>query len=223
MNIVKSPAEMTALARSWRQDGATIGFVPTMGALHAGHVSLLEAAHIRADKSVMSIFVNPAQFGPAEDLARYPRSFEADCAKAEAAGCAAVFAPEAPAMYPSGYRTFVKVEELGDLLCGRTRPNHFRGVATIVLKLFNIVTPHIAFFGGKDAQQVVVLKRMVCDLDVPVIIEVRPTVREADGLRHEFPQRLPHAGRAQRSSCHLQRHSCGAGLIRCRRTKRRTA
>jgi pantoate--beta-alanine ligase len=153
-----------------------------MGALHEGHLALVAEARKRTDAVVMSIFVNPAQFGPAEDFARYPRRFEADCEKAAAAGCAAVFAPQPSAMYPDGYKTFVNVEEIGSTLCGRTRPMHFRGVATVVLKFLNIVRPDVAFFGQKDAQQAIILKRMAIDLNTGVAITVCPTVREADGL-----------------------------------------
>jgi len=173
---------MKKWSQTVHEKGRLIGFIPTMGALHEGHLSLVEKAHGLTDAMVMSIFVNPAQFGPAEDYKRYPRPFEADCAKALAAGCDAVFVPETSDMYPEHYGTSVAVEELGRKLCGISRPGHFRGVTTVVLKLFNIVTPDIAFFGHKDAQQVIVLKRMVEDLNIPVTIEACPTVREADGL-----------------------------------------
>jgi len=173
---------MTTWSQTARAKGRAIGFVPTMGALHEGHLSLVKKSRGRADATVMSIFVNPAQFGPAEDLERYPRPLEADCEMARAAGCDAVFVPAATDLYPKGYCTFITVEGLDKKLCGASRPGHFRGVATIVLKLFNIVAPDIAFFGHKDAQQVVVLRRMAADLNLPVSIEVCPTVREADGL-----------------------------------------
>jgi pantoate--beta-alanine ligase len=153
-----------------------------MGALHSGHCSLVSRASSASDVVVMSIFVNPTQFGPREDFTKYPRTFEKDCALAEAAGCDIVFAPQAKEMYPDPFMTYVTVEELSGKLCGITRPTHFKGVATVVLKFFNIVAPHRAFFGQKDAQQVIVLKRMVRDLNVPVAIEVCPTVRESDGL-----------------------------------------
>jgi pantoate--beta-alanine ligase len=182
MKIVKSIPEMNDLASVLRKGGATIGFVPTMGALHEGHMSLVTESRKRTDMTVMSIFVNPAQFGPQEDYGKYPRMFPADCAKAEAAGCDIVFAPEAPAMYPDHYHTYVTVEGLGGKLCGVSRPTHFRGVATVVLKFFNIVNPHIAFFGSKDAQQVIVLKRMIEDLHLAITLEACPTIRESDGL-----------------------------------------
>jgi pantoate--beta-alanine ligase len=165
-----------------RAQGRTIGFVPTMGALHEGHLSLVKKSKERTDATVMSIFVNPTQFGPAEDFERYPRPRDADCGKARAAGCDAVFVPETADLYPRGYRTYVTVEGLDQKLCGASRSGHFRGVATVVLKLFNVVAPDTAFFGQKDAQQVIVLRRMIQDLHVPVAIEVCPTVREADGL-----------------------------------------
>jgi pantoate--beta-alanine ligase len=165
-----------------RSRGTATGLVPTMGALHDGHLSLLKAAVGRGVNTVMSIFVNPTQFGPAEDFEKYPRRFIKDCELAEMAGCDCVFVPSAGEIYPENYRTYVDVEELAGGLCGASRPIHFRGVATVVLKLFNIVMPHIAVFGAKDAQQVIVVKRMVEDLNLPVQIIAAPTVREPDGL-----------------------------------------
>jgi pantoate--beta-alanine ligase len=173
---------MKKWSKDARSKSRTIGFVPTMGALHEGHCSLVKRSNDRADATVMSIFVNPAQFSPGEDFRRYPRPLEADCEKARAAGCDAVFVPEASDLYPQGYCSYVTVEGLDKKLCGASRPGHFRGVATVVLKLFNIVTPDIAFFGHKDAQQAILLRRMAADLNVPVAIDVCPTVREADGL-----------------------------------------
>jgi pantoate--beta-alanine ligase len=165
-----------------RARGRTVGLVPTMGALHAGHVSLIRTARAETDFVVVSIFVNPTQFGPNEDLARYPRPLEADVRVCAAEGASLVFAPEQAVIYPSGFRTYVEVTGLQDVLCGASRPGHFRGVATVVLKLFNIVRPDVAFFGLKDAQQVRVIERMVADLNVPVQIRRCPTVREPDGL-----------------------------------------
>jgi pantoate--beta-alanine ligase len=159
-----------------------IAFVPTMGALHAGHVSLLEEARKHGDLLVLSIFVNPAQFGPKEDLSRYPRTLEADVAKARAAGVDVVFHPEPSEMYPNGYQTYVEVRKLQEGLCGASRPGHFVGVATVVLKLLHIVQPHVAFFGEKDFQQLQVIRRMVRDLDLPVAIVGMPIVREPDGV-----------------------------------------
>jgi pantoate--beta-alanine ligase len=165
-----------------RKLGKTLGLVPTMGALHRGHLSLIEAARRENDLVVVSIFVNPTQFGPNEDFSRYPRPRETDLALCQKAGVDVVFAPEPSVLYPAGYRTFVEVIGLQDLLCGASRPGHFRGVATVVLKLFHIVRPDRAYFGQKDAQQVRVLQQMVSDLNVPVEIRVGPTVREPDGL-----------------------------------------
>src|SRR4051812_45132029 len=153
-----------------------------MGYLHAGHVTLIDEARRRAPSVAASIFVNPTQFGPTEDLARYPRDLTGDLQKAAAAGAEVAFVPEAITMYPPGAQTFVQVRELEKGLCGDRRPGHFVGVATIVLKLFNIVRPHLAIFGEKDYQQLAVIRRMVADLDVPVEVAALPTVREPDGL-----------------------------------------
>jgi pantoate--beta-alanine ligase len=165
-----------------RTAGQTIGLVPTMGALHAGHASLLRSARAASDFVVASIFVNPTQFGPKEDFSRYPRPFEKDVEVCAAEGVHLVFAPEPATVYPPEFRSFVEVTGLQDVLCGASRPGHFRGVATVVLKLFNIVQPDVAFFGQKDAQQVRILQQMVADLNVPVRIVVCPIVREPDGL-----------------------------------------
>jgi pantoate--beta-alanine ligase len=162
--------------------GGSVGLVPTMGAFHEGHLALFRAARAENDLLVASLFVNPAQFGANEDLARYPRDEERDARVAEEAGVDILFAPEASELYPPGFQTWVEVEELGNRLEGEHRPGHFRGVATICLKLFNIVRPARAYFGQKDAQQVAVVKRMVRDLDHEVLIRVVPTVRDADGL-----------------------------------------
>ena len=182
MRVVRRVDEMKSLCAGFRSSGGTVGFVPTMGALHEGHLSLLKIAQQRSAVSVMSIFVNPIQFGPMEDFARYPRPFDADCDLAKANGCDLLFAPPAEEMYPEGYCTFVDVERITKRLCGTARPGHFRGVATVVLKFFNIVGPSVAVFGQKDCQQAVVLKRMVEDLNCPVEIVVAPTMRESDGL-----------------------------------------
>jgi pantoate--beta-alanine ligase len=165
-----------------RARGLSVGLAPTMGALHAGHASLFRAA--RADNGFVAatIFVNPTQFGPNEDFHRYPRPFDKDVAVCAAEGVDLIFHPEPTVLYPSDYHTYVEVQGLQDVLCGKTRPGHFRGVATIVLKLFNIVQPDVAYFGQKDAQQVRLLMQMARDLDVPVDIKVCPIVREADGL-----------------------------------------
>ncbi|MCX7847800.1 MAG: pantoate--beta-alanine ligase [bacterium] len=171
-----------ALCAAWRAQGMRIALVPTMGALHAGHMSLIAAARRRADKVVVSIFVNPTQFGPAEDFAQYPRPFAADCRACATAGVDLIFAPQANQMYPPNFSTWVEETALAQHLCGPRRPGHFRGVCTVVLKLFNIIQPHLAFFGQKDAQQALIIRRMVRDLNVPIKIIVCPIVRERDGL-----------------------------------------
>lgn len=172
---------MQRLADKLRRQGR-VGFVPTMGALHAGHLALVRRAAKLCDRVVVSIFVNPVQFGPGEDFRRYPRRLRRDLKLLAASGCDVAFCPVARAMYPAGYATFVEVERLTRHLCGARRPGHFRGVATVVAKLLNIVRPDVAVFGQKDAQQVQVIKRMVRDLSFPVRIAVGPTVREKDGL-----------------------------------------
>jgi len=181
MQIVESVAEFKQLRSSWGDQDLTVSLVPTMGALHAGHLSLLGPAR-EADQVVVSIFINPTQFGQHEDLQRYPRPLEQDLALLQERGVDVVFRPSVPELYPEGYRTFVTVDDLSSRLCGVSRPGHFRGVATVVLKLFNIVRPHRAVFGQKDAQQAIILRRMVRDLDLDVELIVQPIVREADGL-----------------------------------------
>jgi pantoate--beta-alanine ligase len=194
MRIVRTVEEMKAVSREHRARGKRIGFVPTMGSLHEGHLSLVRASRERTDTTVVSIFVNPAQFGPGDDLASYPRDLERDAALLEKEGVDYVFHPEPSGMYPEGFGTFVEVGDLQDRLCGHSRPGHFRGVCTVVLKLFNIVRPDAAFFGWKDAQQVIILRRMAADLDLDVRIEALPLVRDADGLalssrnRHLSPE-----------------------------------
>jgi pantoate--beta-alanine ligase len=183
MEILRTVAELREWSRRERNDGGnTIGLVPTMGALHAGHASLIRAAKGSVGFVAVSIFVNPTQFGPNEDFARYPRSFEADCALAEAEGADVVFAPAVEELYPAGAATSVEVEGVGDRLDGTSRPGHFRGVATVVAKLMIAAEPDQAFFGQKDAAQVAVLRRMVSDLRLATEIVVCPIVREADGL-----------------------------------------
>jgi pantoate--beta-alanine ligase len=173
---------MRSAARALRRAGKRLGFVPTMGALHAGHLSLVRAARVSSDVVAASIFVNPTQFGPSEDLAKYPRTFERDCELLEREGVELLFAPAEREMYPAGAVTWVTVEGLSDKLDGGSRPGHFRGVTTVVAKLFNIVEPDAAFFGQKDAAQVAIIRRMVRDLNLAVEIVVCPIVREADGL-----------------------------------------
>lgn len=182
MQVLRTIADARSACARIRSEGKTLGLVPTMGALHAGHLSLVQAAQAGCDVVVVSIFVNPTQFGPKEDFASYPRSFERDCQTLEAAGVDLVFAPSVEEMYPPGASTFVEVEGLSDRLDGASRPGHFRGVATVVSKLFHIFAPDRAFFGQKDAAQVAVLRKMVRDLLFAVRLEVCPTMREADGL-----------------------------------------
>ncbi len=178
-DTIDAVREAVAAARVRR---LAIGLVPTMGALHAGHASLLRAARKETGYVVASIFVNPAQFGPNEDYQRYPRPLEQDLRVCAAEGVDLAFVPDVPTMYPPGSRTTVEVHQLQEVLCGASRPGHFRGVATVVLKLFNIVQPDVAYFGQKDAQQARIIRQMVRDLDVPVQVRVCPIVREADGL-----------------------------------------
>lgn len=174
--------EVRVAVRAARANGQSIGFVPTMGALHAGHLALVRASRTETDFTVVSIFVNPTQFGPNEDLARYPRTFEADRELCAAVGTDLIFAPTSAEMYPPTSRTWVEVTGLTDVLCGPLRPGHFRGVTTVVAKLFQIVQPDVAVFGQKDAQQALVIRRMVEDLNMPIQVRVHPTVREPDGL-----------------------------------------
>ncbi|HUL43142.1 MAG TPA: pantoate--beta-alanine ligase [Bacteroidota bacterium] len=182
MKIVAAIREMQDIARGQRLKGDTIGFVPTMGFLHEGHLSLIRLAKSRADKIITSIFVNPTQFGPGEDFSRYPRNLKGDTQLADSAGSDYLFVPEGADIYPEGYGTFVQVEEMTAVLEGKSRPTHFRGVTTVVAKLLNIIQPDVAVFGQKDAQQVVVIKKMVRDLNMGVEIVVGPIVREPDGL-----------------------------------------
>jgi pantoate--beta-alanine ligase len=182
MEVIKSPIEMQKLVNERRYQGVSIGFVPTMGFFHAGHVSLMETARRENDIVVVSIFVNPAQFGPGEDLAAYPRDLERDLAMANQAGVDYIFNPDVDAMYAQPYLTHVDVEGITEGLCGARRPGHFRGVATVVAKLFHIVPAQRAYFGMKDAQQVRVIEKMVQDLNMEVTIIRCPTVREPDGL-----------------------------------------
>lgn len=182
MKTIAGIAEMKAITGELKSAGKSIGLVPTMGFLHEGHLSLVRESLRRADVTVVSLFVNPTQFAPNEDFEDYPRDRVRDSQILDAEGVDYLFAPVNEEMYPDGYHTCVEVQELQDRLCGRTRPGHFRGVCTVVTKLFNIVRPDFAFFGQKDAQQAFILKRMVRDLNMDTTIEVLPTVRDADGL-----------------------------------------
>ena len=182
MELVKRVKDMKALSQRWREEGKSIGFVPTMGYLHEGHLSLVRQARRDNDVVVVSIFVNPTQFGPGEDFERYPRDLDRDISLLEPIGVDVAFVPEAQDMYPPNYRTYVEVEDITTRLCGASRPGHFRGVTTVCCKLFNIVQPHRAYFGKKDFQQYVVLRSMVRDLNMGLEIIPMPIVREPDGL-----------------------------------------
>ena len=182
MKIVGTVKEVRAQVKEWKKQGLSVGFVPTMGYLHEGHKSLMDAARKGNDKVVVSIFVNPMQFGPTEDLATYPRDLDHDAALCESAGVDLIFHPEAEEMYEKDFCSFVDMTGLTEGLCGKTRPIHFRGVCTVVNKLFNIVTPDHAYFGQKDGQQLAVIKRMVRDLNMDIEIVGCPIVREEDGL-----------------------------------------
>ena len=199
MKIIESASEMQQTALALRAQGRRIGFVPTMGNLHDGHLSLVRLAKKRADVVVVSIFVNPTQFGPNEDFAAYPRTFESDRALCEAEGVDVVFYPSVPEMYPDGASVSVTENALSRTLCGAARPGHFDGVCTVVAKLFNVVLPHVAVFGEKDGQQLRVIRRMVRDLRFPIDIVSGPTAREPDGLarssRNQYltPEQRPQA------------------------------
>ncbi|EGO65087.1 pantoate--beta-alanine ligase [Acetonema longum] len=182
MHIMESVPAMKQYVKDNRRLGKKIGFVPTMGALHEGHLTLMRQGKKDCDVVIASIFVNPVQFGPNEDFDRYPRDLQGDSEKAARAGVDAIFHPSAREMYPEGYATYVNVEGMTEKLCGSSRPGHFRGVTTVVLKLLNIVQPDKAYFGQKDAQQALVLKRMAQDLNLNAAIEIVPIVRENDGL-----------------------------------------
>ncbi len=182
MEIIRTPRMMREIIKDLKAKSKSIGFVPTMGALHEGHLSLIRRAKDDNDITIVSIFVNPIQFGKGEDFDRYPRDFDTDCEKIKNFGVDYLFYPDAKILYPEGYSTFVNVENLSNKLCGKFRPGHFRGVATIVCKLFNIISPNRAYFGQKDYQQTLIIKRMVEDLNFDIEIIVCPTVREVDGL-----------------------------------------
>lgn len=173
---------MSTLAKVFKRENKAIGFVPTMGCLHEGHLSLIKAAKKHADLAVISIFVNPIQFGPEEDFHKYPRDLKKDELLARGAGADVLFYPSAEEMYPEDHMTYVNVEKITDALCGSSRPGHFKGVATVVTKLFNIVKPDIAYFGQKDAQQAFVIKKMAQDLNMGIDIKIMPIIREDDGL-----------------------------------------
>lgn len=182
LDIVRTKADLRARVHYWRDQGLTVAFVPTMGALHDGHLSLVKAGLEAADRVVASVFVNPTQFGPNEDFSRYPRQEDQDAGLLDQAGCALLFAPTVAEMYPQGFATTVSVAGLSEGLCGGARPGHFDGVATVVTKLLLQAQAHVALFGEKDWQQLTVIRRLVTDLDIPVEVIGVPTMREADGL-----------------------------------------
>jgi pantoate--beta-alanine ligase len=182
MRIIETIEEMKIFVKQVKAKGLSIGLVPTMGSLHEGHLTLMRQAKKQCDVVVVSIFVNPTQFGPNEDYAKYPRDLTGDSVQAGTAGVDVIFHPQVQEMYPKGYSSFIEVDGITQKLCGLSRPGHFRGVATVVAKLLNIIEPEAAFFGQKDAQQVLVLQRMASDLNMNVVIEIVPIVREKDGL-----------------------------------------
>lgn len=217
--VVRGKAALRRLVAGWRRKGLSVGFVPTMGALHSGHAALVERAVRDNDRVVVSVFVNPLQFGPNEDYGRYPRALPADRRLVAAAGADALYAPSAAEMYPEGFTTHAEVEGLSDRFCGKYRPGHFRGVATVVLKLFNQVLPDRAYFGEKDWQQVRLLEIMVRDLDVPVRVVRVPTVREADGLA--LSSRNAYLTPAERRAAPALRRALEAGRREARRPRAR--
>jgi len=182
VKVVNTIPRMSTLVKISKKEGKSIGLVPTMGYLHEGHLSLVRAAKKHVDVVVMSIFVNPIQFGACEDFEKYPRDFKRDERLATSAGVDIIFAPSAEEMYPDGYVTYVNVEHLTETMCGQSRPGHFKGVTTVVAKFFDIIKPDIAYFGQKDAQQAIVIKKMAGDLNMGVEIKIMPTIREPDGL-----------------------------------------
>lgn len=214
-----SASEVTDLVKEWRRKGDTIALVPTMGALHDGHLDLIRQAKSLANRVLVSIFVNPTQFGPNEDFALYPRTMADDMAKLTALGVDGVFSPTANEMYPQDFQTWVSNDHLSLELCGKTRPGHFRGVCTVVMKLFQIVQPTVAIFGKKDYQQLMIIKRMVADLCLPVEVVGCETIREEDGLAMSSRnRRLDSAQRAQASAI-FQALSAAAAQVRASNLK----
>lgn len=199
--IVQTPAHMKALSDEARAAGQSVGLVPTMGALHEGHLSLVRRAAADTDRVAVSVYVNPTQFGPSEDFDEYPRQLQADADAAGRAGAHVIFAPSDRGMYPDGYSTYVVQEELTEVLCGARRPGHFRGVTTVCTKLLNIVRPHKAYFGQKDYQQSVVIRRMTADLNMDLEIVVCPTVREPDGVAMSSRNEYLSAEERQQAVC----------------------
>ncbi|MDD5305082.1 MAG: pantoate--beta-alanine ligase [Elusimicrobia bacterium] len=219
MPVVRTKKALARLVAGWRRQGLSVGFVPTMGALHPGHAALVKRASRENDRTIVSVFVNPLQFGPNEDYGRYPRALPADRKLVAAAGASAVYAPSAAEMYPKGFHTHVEVEGISDLYCGKYRPGHFRGVATVVLKLFNQVRADRAYFGEKDWQQVRILEDMIRDLDMPVEIVRVPIVREADGLA--LSSRNAYLSPAERRAAPALRAALEAGRKEARRPNSR--
>ncbi|MCK4850875.1 MAG: pantoate--beta-alanine ligase [Phycisphaerae bacterium] len=213
MEIARTKAEIRRLVGVAKKAGQTVGFVATLGALHGGHMSLIERARKETDFVVVSIFLNPTQFGPDEDLDEYPRQEEKDLALCEKAGVDVVFAPSVEQMYPSGHCTVVKIEGLSEKLCGANRPGFFAGVSTVVAKLFNIVEPDIAYFGQKDAQQGLIIKRMVEELDMPIEIRMCQTVREEEGLAMSSRNAYLDAKQRKQANCLYQALQEGKKLI----------
>lgn len=229
MHIVRTTRETTRAVAHARLRGKRIGLVPTMGALHAGHLSLVEVARRHSDFVVVSIFVNPTQFGPREDYRRYPRDLTRDARLLRRQGADLIFAPGPGTMYPAGYRTFVEVQGWSQILCGASRPGHFRGVATVVLKLFNIVQPDIAVFGRKDFQQVRVIERMVRDLNLGLCVVKAPIIRESNGLamssRNEYltPRQRADAAILHQTLLWARREVRRKGAVRLSRLRDRMA
>jgi pantoate--beta-alanine ligase len=225
VRVARTVAEVRDALHEPRVRGERIGHVPTMGAFHAGHLALIRAARAESDVAVVSLFVNPSQFNAAEDLARYPRDEASDARLAEAEGVDLLFAPTAEDIYPAGFDTWVEPGELATILEGAARPGHFRGVATVCVKLFSIVQPQVAFFGQKDAQQVAVIRRMIADLNLPLEVRVVPTVRDEDGLalssRNVFlspAQRATALALPRALEAGLEAHRTGADPVAATRT-----
>lgn len=204
MIIKRNIPELRKQISDWKKQGLRIGLVPTMGFLHEGHLSLVDQIKPHCDRIIVSIFINPKQFGPGEDLERYPRDFERDQQMLESRGADLIFCPDNEVMYPDDYFTYVEVEELGQVLCGRSRPTHFRGVATVVAKLFLITKCDVAVFGQKDYQQALIIQRMVEDLNFDVKIIISPTVREPDGLAMSSRNAYLTAEERERAVCLIQ-------------------
>jgi len=213
MIITETIEQTREIVAQARREGKKIGCVPTMGALHEGHVALIRRCCGECDFSVVTIFVNPTQFGPAEDLECYPRTFESDCEACRKEGVDLIFAPSVTQMYPQQNLTWVNVDKLGEHLCGASRPMFFRGVCTVVAKLFNIVGPEVAYFGQKDAQQLAIIKRMVADLNIPVEIRPCPTVREADGLAMSSRNRYLNPEQRRQALCLFEALNRGVQLV----------